>query len=134
MDRRESRPDLIEALQATHAGHPQVEEDDVRLLPLEHRECFRPRKSLADDLDSTIVIEDGPNRLEDELVVVDQEYLESIHVPQNVPLASPQGADTDSGHSGPSSDPPTGYLAAILALGTGQPSRLARTAAPAPPR
>jgi hypothetical protein len=62
----------IEYLKAVEAGHPDIEQNQVRLELGDARQDFATRGRLADDLDVGMRLERQSDRLEDESVVVHQ--------------------------------------------------------------
>ena len=65
------RLDPLQRLEAVHARHLDVEEDQVRRLALDQRDPFRPARRLEDLV--ALVLEDHPHRAADLRLVVDDQ-------------------------------------------------------------
>ena len=70
LDVRVPALDLVEAGEAVHVRHADVEEDEVGLLAADEREHLRPGLRLPDDLEVAVRLERPLDPVEDEPVVV----------------------------------------------------------------
>ncbi len=62
--------DLVQAGEAVHVGHADVEQDEVRLLSADQRKNLCPRLGLPDDLEVVVRLERALDPVQDEPVVV----------------------------------------------------------------
>ena len=67
-------------MDAVHVRHGHVEDDDVRLVGAGQIHRLRAVAAFADDRDARLVLEDAPEALADERMVVGQHDTDSGHV------------------------------------------------------
>src|SRR5438093_6153099 len=77
--------DLRQAREAVHLRHSEVEQDEVRLQPLDEREDLGTVRGLADDREAAGLLERALGALDDEPVIIrNEDPHAAISLPQSI--------------------------------------------------